>query len=124
MNPTGKGGFGDHPELINRNGRPYVEGMRLLREAMKKKETELGKTLFEHFIERAFEDKQVLIEAMKKLVPNAQALEINGQMTLKDFVSVLRGESPQGGSEELNGESEALGESLNGDEGEDKEESI
>jgi hypothetical protein len=102
-NPSGKGGFKDNPQNINRDGRPAVIGIQLLREALQKKETEMGKTLFEHFIELAFQDKTVLIEAMKKLVPNAQTLDITGEMTLKEFFSVLRGEAPEATAEESNG---------------------
>lgn len=93
-NPTGKGGFQEHPENINRNGTPGRQGLKLLREAMAKRETIEGKTLYEHFVKLAFTDKQILIEAMKKLVPNAQHIEIDGQMTLKDFMSVIKGEEP------------------------------
>ena len=93
-NPTGKGGFAEHPENINRDGTSGSQGIRLLREAMAKRETIEGKTLYEHFTELAYTDKQILIEAMKKLVPNAQTIEIQGEMTLKDFFGVLRGEQP------------------------------
>lgn len=90
-NPSGKGGFADHPEHINREGGPPgPRGINLLREAMEKRAIVEGKTLFEIFIELAYKDKTVLIEAMKKLVPNAQAIEINGQMTLKDFFAVMQ----------------------------------
>ena len=91
-NPSGKGGFADHPENINTNGRPAVEGIRLLREAMAEKSKEKKQTLYEKFVELAYTDKQVLIEAMKKLVPNAQSIDVTGEMTLKEFMGVLRGE--------------------------------
>lgn len=91
-NPNGNGGFAEHPENINRSGSPGRQGLKLLREAMAKRETIEGKTLFDHFVELAYSDKTVMIEAMKKLVPNAQSIEVTGEMTLKDFFSVLRGE--------------------------------
>ncbi len=93
-NPNGNGGFGDHPEHINKHGSSGSQGLRLLKEAMAKRATIEGKTLFDHFSRLAFTDKAILIEAMKKLVPNAQSIEVTGEMTLKDFFSVLRGEDP------------------------------
>ena len=93
-NPKGVGGFGQHPENINRNGTPGRQGLKLLRDAMAKRATAEGKTLYELFVEKAYDNNTILIEALKKLVPNAQALEITGEMTLKDFFGVLRGEDP------------------------------
>lgn len=94
-NPTGKGGFADHPENINREGTSGSQGLRLLREAMEKRATKEGKTLYEHFAALAFTDKQILIEAMKKLVPSAQSIEVTGEMTLKEFFGVLRGQAKE-----------------------------
>ena len=91
-NPNGNGGFKEHPENIHKGGTPGSQGLRLLREALEKRAKTEGKSLFEHFAKLAFADKTILIEAMKKLVPNAQAIEITGEMTLKDFFGVLRGE--------------------------------
>jgi hypothetical protein len=95
-NPTGIGGFKEHPENINRNGTPGRQGLKLLRDAMARRATKEGKTLYELFVEKAYENNTILIEALKKLVPNAQALEITGEMTLKDFFGVLRGEEIAG----------------------------
>ena len=91
-NPTGKGGFKEHPENINKHGSSGAQGLRLLREALARKETRDGVSLFDLFVELAHKDKNVMIDVMKKLVPNAQSIEVTGEMTLKDFFSVLRGE--------------------------------
>ena len=48
-----------------------------LREAIKKSEKKRDKTLFEHFIERAFESDKVLIALMKKIIPDQKNSEID-----------------------------------------------
>lgn len=67
----------------NPTGRP--KGVSLIRTqfdaAIKKIEKQEGKKLFEHFIKTAFSDKHVLVEVMKKIIPDISSVkqEISGE---------------------------------------------
>lgn len=88
-NPLGKGGFGDHPENINRKGVPRKPEIQKFREALEKVETEKGMDLLEHAIRTAFEDKTVLIAVIKKILPDLSAVDVES-FTLADLMDVLR----------------------------------
>jgi hypothetical protein len=64
----------------NPNGRPKgtKNYLTLLEDAIKQYETDNGKSLFSRFVERAFKDDRVLIEAMKKFLPNMEKIEHTG----------------------------------------------
>lgn len=64
----------------NPNGRPkgtknYITQ---LEEAIKKYETETGKQLFERLIQRAFINDNVLLNVVKKFIPDKTSTEITG----------------------------------------------
>lgn len=54
----------------NPNGRPRKPERQILLEAMAEKESERGKSLWLHLVERAYEDDTVLIALAKKFVPD------------------------------------------------------
>ena len=94
-NPSGKGGFGERRKDINLAGRPVGHSpLHDLKEAMAKKDKARGSTLLDRYLDLAMVDKAVLMDLMKKVYPNAQSIQIDGQMTLKDFFGVLRGQEP------------------------------
>lgn len=93
MNKTGKGGFGERRKDINLSGRPPGHSpLQELKDAMRLKDKARGSTLLDRYLDLALVDKAVLMDLMKKVYPNAQSIQIDGQMTLKDFFSVLRGQ--------------------------------
>ena len=60
----------------NAKGRPQAPEVKELRDAIRKVQKTKNKKLLEHFVEQAFEDKQVLIATIKKLVPDLSANDI------------------------------------------------
>ena len=81
-NPKGHGGFGDHPEHINRAGRPRRPEVDQFREALDKIQTERGMNFFEFIINKAIDDPKymsVLLEIIRKMLPSLQ------NVTLENF---------------------------------------
>jgi hypothetical protein len=64
----------------NPDGRPKGSKnyLTLLEEAIKKYETETGKKLFERLIQRAFINDTVLLNVIKKFIPDKTHAEIEG----------------------------------------------
>lgn len=89
MNKEGKGGFNDHPENINRKGVPRRPEIQKFREALARVEGEKGVELLEHAIRTAFEDKNVLIAVIRKILPDLSQVEMES-FTLADMMDVLR----------------------------------
>ena len=69
----------------NPNGRPKGSKnyLTLLEEALKKYETEKGKDLFERLIERAFVNDNVLLNVIKKFIPDKTQTEITTPEPIK-----------------------------------------
>ncbi len=91
-NPKGIGGFGDHPENINKDGRPRPPEIEIFREALNLVEKEQGKTLLEFAIRKAFTDPQykcVLLELIRKMLPSMQNVNLES-FTLDQLAQVIR----------------------------------
>ena len=65
----------------NPNGRPINPDVQKFRDMLAKYETETGKSLFMHYIQKAFGDKKVLMDAMKKILPDL----IKGEHTVEEI---------------------------------------
>lgn len=72
-------------ESGNPAGRPKgtKNYLTLLEEALKKYETEKGKDLFERLIERAFVNDNVLLNVIKKFIPDKTQTEITTPEPIK-----------------------------------------
>jgi len=77
----------------NPDGRPKGSKnyLTLLEDAIKDYETEKGKKLFKRLIERAFINDTVLINVIKKFIPDKTHTEISGTEPLKFEVEILNG---------------------------------
>lgn len=91
LNPTGKGGFADHPELINKNGRPPKDWAwaELLEDIGEEVEEKTGKT-FKQLVGRRLwlECVNGNVLAIKELFNRMEGLprmklEVNGKIDMK-----------------------------------------
>jgi len=71
-----KGRFGANNNA-NPNGRPKKPEIEALRKAIKAAEKGKDKTLLQHFVETAYEDKTVLVALMRKLLPDLRSADVN-----------------------------------------------
>ncbi len=61
---------------INRNGRPKSPEIEELRNAIKEAtKTHEGRSLLQHFVEKAYDDNSVLVACIKKLIPDKHQME-------------------------------------------------
>ena len=77
-----------NPIRGNTRGRPRKPEIEELRKAIELVQKKRGKKLLVHFVERAFEDDEVLKALAKKIVPDLSAVDANlrADDTLQDFV--------------------------------------
>lgn len=87
LNPTGKGGFADHPELINKGGRPKNEVSimfwvkKFLEEKEKGHEKERVQELAEKIVTMAYADGNVvLIRELLERIEGKTPLKIEGNI--------------------------------------------
>jgi hypothetical protein len=73
LNPTGKGGFQERPQDINRSGRPSDSEADLLREAMIEVEEEKKEKFYKHCARRAFINDDMAKVILKKYIPDLQS---------------------------------------------------
>jgi len=59
-------------------GSKNLFSMHMFERALAKVEKKKKKSLFEHFIEQAYEDNTVLIAAVRKILPDLKAIEVMG----------------------------------------------
>ena len=78
----------------NPSGRPS-KYLQQLEDALKTVEEKEGKTLALHFIETAFKDKKVLIEAAKKLFPDLSKQDLEGVKELIKHLVETTAERPK-----------------------------
>ena len=64
-----------HGNCANPTGRPKKPEIEALRKAVKAVEKDKDKTLLRHFVEQAYEDKNVLVALMKKFLPDLKAVD-------------------------------------------------
>jgi len=72
-----------HPKTPG-SGRPKGSKNKLsineLKEAIAKVENKKGKILLQHYVERAFENDRVLMNIIKKLLPDLKSIEVLGEV--------------------------------------------
>jgi len=91
MNKHGVGGFSDHPENINKKGRPKIDGTELLLEALKKcKEDPKYGDLILNIIKRAFTSDALAAKIADKILPALGKLELEGSVTIADLLEILK----------------------------------
>lgn len=59
----------------NPNGRPTTDLLTDLQDAIKVQGRKKGKTLVQHFVQRAYEEDKVLISIFKKLLPDLKSVD-------------------------------------------------
>lgn len=63
----------------NPNGRPRKPEIEQLRNALEKVEKEHDKTFLEHFVSKAFEEKEYAIALAKKILPDLKTVDVSGE---------------------------------------------
>jgi hypothetical protein len=84
----------------NPAGKPKTDARKLLEAAIAAESKKRGKSLYQHMVERAFEDDTVLLGLARKLLPDLRSIDANiGQ--LEPFRLILtnghRSTKPDGG---------------------------
>lgn len=89
-NPTGKGGFGDHPELINRGGRPKDTFTPILQE--KYADEAAVRALVEKLHEMALAgNMQAMAYVMDRFLGKPrQAMEVSGDVNTAVGLTIVR----------------------------------
>lgn len=80
----------------NLNGRPKRQNSYdALLEAIAIVEKKQDKSILRHFIEQAFLDNKVLVAAMKKIMPDMQAVSVSADESLQTLTVVFRTPEPE-----------------------------
>jgi hypothetical protein len=106
-NPTGKGGFGDHPESINCKGRPRRPEVEIFKEALQKLKEENGVDILEHAVMRSYKNDAVLIALMRKMVPDLSEVD-SRNFTLQDLAALIANDQKQKADDVIDAEVKEL----------------
>lgn len=84
-NPNGTFAAGT---IANPNGRPAIPAAQRLLNALDKATTKHSQSLFDKFVEMAYDDPRVLIALMKKFVPDLSAMDSTVQAEILGSVGL------------------------------------